>query len=323
MDQSTAPLPHPLELTTAERTAIRVWWVVCLTVSALVVLLVRFVPPPALVTTVSTQHRAQLPLAEIPVTNRAVDTPVATVSAKALVVFDRPSETILLRKNETELLPPASTVKMATALAARSLYSEDAVLSVPATFSAQGTVVGLVPGQRYAVPALLQGLLMSSGNDVAQLLAIDFEGGPDLFIEYLNRFTTQLGLRGTITNPSGLDDTTQRLSTLDLVLLADELLRDEFLATIVASQSAVITSEDQLVAHQLTNTNELLGQEGVTGVKTGTTEGAGQVLVTRFQPSVGRDLLIVVMGSRDRYQDTQTLLNWIQSEVDWVVVPEL
>jgi D-alanyl-D-alanine carboxypeptidase (penicillin-binding protein 5/6) len=58
-----------------------------------------------------------------------------------------------------------------------------------------------------------------------------------------------------------------------------------------------------------TNTNQLLGVEGYDGVKTGTTNQAGQCLVSSGRRGDDQ-VLIVVLGSADRYVDSRNLYRW-------------
>lgn len=64
----------------------------------------------------------------------------------------------------------------------------------------------------------------------------------------------------------------------------------------------------------------MLGIDGVTGIKTGTTEGAGEVLVTSVVKN-SHEYIIVVMDSIDRFSDTSLLLNFIDSNVKYIVLP--
>jgi D-alanyl-D-alanine carboxypeptidase (penicillin-binding protein 5/6) len=93
-----------------------------------------------------------------------------------------------------------------------------------------------------------------------------------------------------------------------MALAARELLSQPALLSIVAMPSAEvhIGGPQSRVIH-LTNTNELLSQPGVYGIKTGTTIAAKQCLVTAFR-NQDRNVIAVVLGSTDRYADARTLL---------------
>jgi D-alanyl-D-alanine carboxypeptidase (penicillin-binding protein 5/6) len=95
------------------------------------------------------------------------------------------------------------------------------------------------------------------------------------------------------------------------VKLTRRALADPVFSEIVATRSASIAG------HQLENTNQLLGTfEGADGVKTGTTDQAGECLVASVTRG-GHRLLVVLLGSQDRYGEASALLDWATSEWQW------
>lgn len=101
------------------------------------------------------------------------------------------------------------------------------------------------------------------------------------------------------------------MSASDLVALAQAAMEYPLFRTIVATKSATVAG------HELTNTNELLGVRAeVDGVKTGTTDEGGQCLIATAAPS-GHRLLLVVLGSTDRYADMGALLDFTESRWRW------
>ena len=77
------------------------------------------------------------------------------------------------------------------------------------------------------------------------------------------------------------------------------------------------------MAHQLTNINQLLGRiVGVKGVKTGWTLNAGECLVTYVEKS-GQKIIIVLLGSQDRFGETEGLIDWIFANFEWKTVTDL
>jgi D-alanyl-D-alanine carboxypeptidase len=94
-------------------------------------------------------------------------------------------------------------------------------------------------------------------------------------------------------------------------------LRNPEFTKIVGTQNAVVSSVDYSVSHVLSNINELLGQvAGVTGIKTGYTEGAGQSLVTLVSRN-NHPVIIVVLGSLDRFGDSRRLIEWVYDNFTW------
>jgi serine-type D-Ala-D-Ala carboxypeptidase (penicillin-binding protein 5/6) len=243
----------------------------------------------------------------------------ASLSAQAIYVLDVPSASVLLSKNHNQLRYPASTTKLMTALVAREVYSLTTFLTVGKEASTSGTVIGLIWGEQVPVRNLLSGMLIQSGNDAAEVLANNYPQGREAFIQAMNDKAKALHLdQSSFTNPSGIDMPGHQSTARDLALLAREIMKDPLLAEIVRTPTETIQGQGTSSAHLLTNTNALLGAElGVIGVKTGTTDLAGEVLITQLKKG-DRELLIVVMGSQDRYSDTKQIMTWILSHYIWI-----
>lgn len=240
------------------------------------------------------------------------------VSALSFIVIDQGSATILAEKNAHEKFYPASTTKMLTALTASQLYDLKQLQTVTAPSQVNGNNMGLVLHEQLTMENLLRGVLIHSANDAAYVLANQYPAGYQVFIQEMNQLAKKLHLKDShFTNPAGLDDVDHYSSAFDLALIARELIKDPFMKELVGTKELVITDVTGQVKHHLVNTNALLGTEpGVKGIKTGTTDLAGQVLVTLWERQ-GQEILIVVMGSEDRYTDTKVLINWVFDNYQW------
>src|SRR3990172_2359875 len=120
-------------------------------------------------------------------------------------------------------------------------------------------------------------------------------------------------------NPIGLDGFKGvHYSTVsDLYLLALASLSNETVQDAVKTKEFKVRSLTSDFTYQVTNTNRFLWEiAGTTGIKTGTTVGAGEVLIYSWQDR-DRELVLVVMGSRDRFTDTRNLLNWSLDNYAW------
>lgn len=240
------------------------------------------------------------------------------LSASSAAALDLTTMTVLYEKQAELSLPPASTVKMMTALVASEQHSLDERLSVLQLAAANGSNLPLRLGQTFTTRDLLAALLIASSNDVAEFLAESASLGRAAFIAAMNQRATDLGLRQTVfLNPSGLDEVGQASSAYDLLLLARALLRQPVLREIVAQPQWLMLEQNTQLSYQLYNTNQLLDAlQGIRGVKTGTTAQAGQVLVTLLERD-GRQILLSLMGSQDRYADTSRLIAWIFNNYEW------
>ncbi|HUW21840.1 MAG TPA: hypothetical protein VMW41_04200 [Candidatus Bathyarchaeia archaeon] len=259
--------------------------------------------------------------ARYPIKIGILDEPVLTASGAA--VLDRRSGVFLYQKNPDQSLSPASIVKIMTATVALETYSPLEVIMVPKV-SDEGQDMKLVEGELITVEALLYGLLVSSANDAAQVLARNYSGGEAKFIEKMNDKTEEIGLKNTFfTNPTGLDNGipgfagSSKSSARDLAWLADYALKNEIFAKIVATKKVILKDPQNRFVHPLTNLNELLWTvPGVKGVKTGWTEIAGECLVTYFDQDQ-RQLITVILGSKDRFGESKRLLDWINADFKW------
>lgn len=160
---------------------------------------------------------------------------------------------------------------------------------------------------------LLYGMLLPSGNDAAVTLADASAGSVPQFAAMMNSEATRLHLHHShFITPHGLDMPGQYSSAHDLALIAHELLRHKFLATVVRTVHYHAVSADSAYTYNWTNLNHLLGSyPGTIGVKTGTTPGAGANLIAAAVRGNHR-LIGVVLGDTpdNRFPDAVKLLNY-------------
>jgi D-alanyl-D-alanine carboxypeptidase (penicillin-binding protein 5/6) len=136
------------------------------------------------------------------------------------------------------------------------------------------SVVPVNAGEVLTERQALQALLLASAGNVAQILARWDAGGVNAFVDRMRAAAARLGMtHTTYTDPSGLDRTTVSTAP-DQLLIARAVMGLPTFAEIVAQKSAVIP-----VAGTVKNYNTLLGHDGVTGIKTGSTLAAGGCLM--------------------------------------------
>jgi D-alanyl-D-alanine carboxypeptidase (penicillin-binding protein 5/6) len=246
------------------------------------------------------------------------------LTAKSAYVVDVDTGTVLFDRNSERILLPASTTKLMTALVALEEYDLDTVITVPQLPAIEGLRYDFKLGSQILVRNLLKAALIQSSNDAAYILAIASENGLEGFVEEMNVTAKELNLKSThYKNPAGFDDDTQRSSARDLVILSREIMKNEFLQSVVSTEKTMITDITQEFEMYLYTTHHLLGVDPtVIGIKTGTTEGASQVLVTQFLRD-GHNIVIVIMGSDDRYLETTQLIDWVFESYQWVTPDEL
>ena len=237
----------------------------------------------------------------------AVAAPQLAGRVAAAIVVDARDGHVLFGYRPDRAAAIASTTKLMTALLARERLSLDArVPAVRYHALPAESVLGLAPGERLAVRDLLAATLLASANDAAATLARAVAGSQRAFVELMNRRARELGLgRTRFANPIGLDAAGAGSTARELAALARVVLRDRFLARVVAMPQALLVSGAR--RRIVTNRNDLVARyRWVDGVKTGHTSRAGYVLVASAHGRLGQRVLSVVLGSRsegerDRY----------------------
>ena len=242
---------------------------------------------------------------------------VPKISARGAVVMDADSKVVLYSKNPDLRFSSASTVKIMTALTALDLFKLDDFLTVQDP-TVEGATLGLKSGQKITFGNLLYGLLLPSANDTALTIAQNFKSEGE-FVRKMNQNAIKFNLYNThYEDPAGLEDDNDYTTPSDLAKLSAVAIKNETFAKIVSTKEKVITDFDGR-EYQLKNLNKLLGFEDVNGIKTGTTTGAGQVLVTSKKEG-DHTIIIVIMGSSDRFADTRKLLNLISGNITYLPI---
>ncbi|HEX5504984.1 MAG TPA: serine hydrolase, partial [Thermomicrobiales bacterium] len=257
------------------------------------------------------------------------------ITARNAIVWDVSNGAELYSKAPDDRVAPASTTKMLTALLVIEYGHPDQRVTIE-----QGDMVpqdesamGLAPGDTLTLDDLLYGMLLVSGGDAARAAArvvgaAMLDGAPGdpvaRFMQAMNDRVAQLGLKNThFVNPDGYDADGHYSSARDLLVIANAALQNPTFAQIVGTKVATRHTVDGGKAFPMTNTNELLGQRpGIHGVKTGTTDAAGECLVAAQWTAYGR-IIAVVLGSADdqaRYTDTTALLDYANAAYRWITV---
>lgn len=242
-------------------------------------------------------------------------TAAATPGAAAAYVMELHSGETIFSQNGEQMLPPASTGKIVTALLTLDM-AED--LDERTTISAQAAAVpemsiDLRAGETLTLADLLTGALVHSGNDACFALAEAVAGSEPLFVHWLNLKAAVLGAYATqLYNPHGLPEEGHAMSVADLAHLAAYAMQHPFFAETVASKQAVFGEGESRRSY--TNTNKLLWQDAhIIGIKTGTTDDAGNCLVAAYADQAAV-YLSVVFHSPDRYGESLALLRQAAAE---------
>jgi serine-type D-Ala-D-Ala carboxypeptidase (penicillin-binding protein 5/6) len=260
---------------------------------------------------------SQLPQVKVPVLSSSWirSHPIAEIPAikgRAAIVVDLTAGQILYQQDQGTRYAEASLTKMMTAMVAADLVPLDTVITVPdAATQVEPNHMGVSTGEKLTVRELLEGMLLDSGNDAAEAIAMGIVDRPK-FIDFMNQKAAALHLRAThFTNPSGLDDADHYSSAYDVAVIGATLLTDyPDLRTIVGSKQVSIYATPQHKAFNPINIDRLLSTyPGAIGIKPGYTGAAGYCLAAAATRN-GRTILVVVMGSTQHFTDATTLLDF-------------
>ncbi len=244
----------------------------------------------------------------------AAQAPPAVPSADAAIVVDGRDGTVMFARKPDAERSIASTTKLMTALLALEQAELDDVFTAPAYSAAPAeSRINLREGERMTVEDLLEALLLESANDAAVALAENISGSREAFVEEMNDRAEELGLEHTsYANPIGLDEPGNYSSARDLATLTAILLRNREFARIVDLPQAELESGTR--PRVVANRNDLIAEyPWVSGVKTGYTLNAGNVLVGAAERGRRARVISVVLGEPSevtRNSDTLELLRW-------------
>ncbi len=241
---------------------------------------------------------------------------VSGIPARSAVLLDAGSGQLLFEMNAHEKIPPASITKIMTMLLVMeaiedgSIAYSDTVTCSDHAAEQGGSQIWLEPGEQMTVEELLKAAAVNSANDASMALAEYTAGTEEAFVARMNERAAELGMRDTtFCNPTGLDEEGHLSSAYDIALMSRALLAHEEITRFTTIWMDTLRGGETA----LTNTNRLVRfYEGCTGLKTGTTDGAGSCLAASAERN-GLHLIAVSMGSAtsdERFASCRTLLDY-------------
>jgi len=235
------------------------------------------------------------------------------VKASAVYLMDMESGQVLLQKNATQRLPPASLTKIMTALVALENASPQQIVSIDSrALVKRPPRLKLQADEEFLLNDLLAAMLVTSANDACQAVAFHIGREMPSFVDMMNDRAKALDLSGThFANPCGFDDPAHYSTAADLAKLTEEAMQTPTFAMMVRTLERDITSlNGQRLVH-LSSTNQLLLDPDVTGVKTGFTSKAGRCLIASMYKN-GHHLLLVGLNVKNRWKQAEQLFQYGQ-----------
>ena len=257
-----------------------------------------------------------------------------------VVLYDISAQTILYSKNGDAPCAPASLTKLMTAIVALENASPDEMLTAGKELNLldpASSRAGISIGHKMTLKQALQGLLLKSGNDAAYMIAAQIghkmdasktgQAAIDLFCQKMTEKAADLGCSNTtFLNPDGIDKDGHSTTANDLLKIALYARKQPLIAEIVATKQVTVTFASGQTKTWV-NSNRLLQSggytyAGATGMKTGTTDAAGNCLISCVTRDVDSDndgkndkqrtVMCILLGAKTdalRYEESIELLN--------------
>ncbi len=260
--------------------------------------------------------------------------------APNVILMNGKSGQVIYEKNAYDIVYPASLTKVATGLYALEKKSDSLSEMIKASPEAlerispekkvaanytlppylletDGHSFGLLKGESMPLKDLLNGVLIDSGNDAANVVAEYISGTIPNFMSELNQFLQKIGCKNTtFCNPSGLHHPDHQTTAYDLAILTKKSLENQYFRGIVGTKTYYRPRTNLQTRKELASHNRLL-IEGphyfpyAMGGKTGYHSKAKYTLISAAEKE-GRLLIAVILGSdmsKDRYNDAKALFN--------------
>lgn len=252
------------------------------------------------------------------------------IAAKAAILIDAKNGNILFEKNPDDILFPASTTKVMTALVTFDAVKKGEIsLEQPLKFSQEaadslpwdGSSISLKVGEEMKLENLLQGLLIASGNDAAMCIAEGVGGTVDEFVARMNQKAKALKLKNTnFVNPHGLQDKNHYTTVSDMAKIARAAMQYEEFRKIVECAHIYLPETNMSDKRYFINTNNLVSRmrypyyyyDKATGIKTGSTSEAGYCLVSSAADG-DKSVIAVVFNANDiaqSHNESKALLQY-------------
>jgi D-alanyl-D-alanine carboxypeptidase (penicillin-binding protein 5/6) len=249
------------------------------------------------------------------------------------LLINQTTNSVVCAVNPHKKIYPASMTKIMTAIivmeaikSGQISLSDTVVVKKKIEFNEDDVLVlGLKPGDYITVNELLHGLLISSYNDCAVVLARYVADSIGNFVELMNNKAAELGATNThFVNPHGLHDNRHYTTPYDLYLIFKEFFKNDTLINIDSKSTYTLTMyrEDEKLEVDLTATNAFLSNSfdmptgySITGWKTGTTDKAGSCIILELiSDKTGESYICLVSNAKDHeslYQNVSDMLKQI------------
>ncbi len=249
---------------------------------------------------------------------RVADTAAPDTTAVHIAIVDDASGQLIYGEAPYTEVPQASTTKIATTIVALE-REPDLSRRIKVTVSASAMVardgsstMGIEPGRSISLDTLLHGMMLPSGNDAAEQVAVALADSRQEYVDWMNQEAAALGLKDThFVNPSGMDAAGHYSSAYDMAMLARYAMHNATFRDLAA------TTRYTGDGFPMQNLNRFLDlYPGADGVKIGFTDAALKTIVASATHD-GHRVYISLMRSQDLVGDCTRLFNWVWDTFTW------
>ena len=233
----------------------------------------------------------------------------AYLYAEKVCLINASTGEVLLEKAADEPAEPASTTKIMTLLTALSLCDPDKAVVIPEEAKdvpQDSTLVPVTPGETMVMRDLLYGMMIRSGNDAANAVAVLCSGSVEAFAEEMNQTAKKLGMEHShFVNAHGYTAEGHYTTARDLVIAARNGLTQPLFREIVTCLKYTLPATEKRgelpvnVKWEIFNPLSPYYISHAAGVKSGYTSTAGFCYVGAYQEN-GIALIAAVMGGQTR-----------------------
>ena len=257
--------------------------------------------------------------------NMVFATDKLTVNAKASMIVELNSGKVIYEDNTEVQNYPASLTKILTAILVLEncelndtvTVSQSAISNIPQDY----VVTPLYVGEKISVKDLLYALLLKSANDAAYVLAEHVGGTVEKFSNMMNKKAEEIGCKNShFLNPNGIHDDNHYTTAYDMFLITKYAIENEKFEKIVSTYRYTISTTNKCTTERvMENSNFFVCppskyyDKDVKGIKTGTTQQAGNCLITNIEKN-GFNVITLVLGAKtkeSRFTETKKMIDYM------------
>ncbi len=246
--------------------------------------------------------------------------PNISLNSQCAILVEADTGKVIYSKNPDLRHANASTTKIMTAiLAVENSKMSEIVKTSRYAASQEPTKLYFKKGERFYMRDMLYSLLLPSHNDTAVAIAEHIDGNVQSFVNRMNEKAVSLGCNNThFATPNGLDAGLDHYTTArDMAKIASYAWQSSQIRKVVKTRTRIIKNLKGK-RYKLISTNRLLNERmvGVSGMKTGYTNKAGQCFVGVVKGLNGKTYISVTFGAKTtdgRWADARKLLSYARN----------